>query len=63
MRMDYDRLKPYLDAVKRARSERQMIAIRASNNEEFREELVRADAAYVQAYTTLAEFTDSCAEI
>jgi hypothetical protein len=40
-----------------------MIAIRASNNEEFREELVRADAAYVQAYTTLAEFTDSCAEI
>ncbi|SMQ30360.1 hypothetical protein SAMN04488483_5358 [Pseudomonas helmanticensis] len=62
MRMDSDCLKPYLDAVKRARSARQMIAIKVLKNQALQDELVRADAAYVQAYTELAEFTESCTE-
>ncbi|QVW21862.1 hypothetical protein KJF94_18430 [Pseudomonas hormoni] len=63
MLMDSERLKPYVDAVKRARLARQMIAIRVSKNQALQDELDRADAAYVQAYTELAEFTDSCTEI
>jgi hypothetical protein len=62
MFMDDERLRPYLDAVKAARSARQAIARMAETDQLLRAELLRADEAYQQTYKELAEIVESCIE-
>jgi len=62
MFIDEDRLKPYLDAVKKARTARHALEKMAHIHDESREKYLRANAEYQRAYKELAEVAEACAQ-
>jgi hypothetical protein len=50
-----DQIQFYIDAVKRTRSARQIVALRAASDVEFHKELLDAETTYQQALKELSE--------
>lgn len=63
MFVDEDRLKPYLDAVKKARTLRNDALKQMANcPDDSADFFLRADAEYQRAYRELAEVAEACAQ-
>jgi hypothetical protein len=62
MFIDEDRLKPYLDAVKKARAVRHALKLISDTHDDALEKYLRADAEYQRAYRELAELAEACAQ-
>ncbi|BFT64329.1 hypothetical protein PMm318_A50880 [Pseudomonas moorei] len=62
MFIDDDRLKPYLDAVKKARAVRHALRQILDSHDDTLEKYLRANAEYQRAYRELAELAEACAQ-
>lgn len=62
MFIDEDRLKPYLDAVKKARIVRHALSQITDYDDEALAKYLRADAEYQRACRELAEVAEACAQ-